>query len=54
MLVSRGAAGLDDPVARHWPEFAVAGKEEVTLRQLLSHRAGLAAIGRELPAGGAV
>ena len=49
MLVSRGAAGLDDPVARHWPEFAVAGKEEVTLRQLLSHRAGLAAIGRELP-----
>ena len=30
MLVSRGAAGLDDPVARHWPEFSAAGKEEVT------------------------
>ncbi len=49
MLVSRGAAGLDDPVAAHWPEFAAAGKQDVTLRQLLSHRAGLAAIGRQLP-----
>ncbi len=49
MLVSRGAAGLDDPVARHWPEFAAAGKEEVTLRQLLSHRSGLAAISEQLP-----
>jgi CubicO group peptidase (beta-lactamase class C family) len=49
MLVSRGAADLDDPVARHWPEFSAGGKEEVTLRQLLSHRAGLAAIRRELP-----
>ena len=48
MLVSRGAAGLDDPVARHWPEFAASGKEEVTLRQLLSHRAGLPAISRQL------
>jgi len=51
MLVSRGAAGLDDPVARHWPEFAAAGKDEVTLRQLLSHRAGLAAIAEKLPDG---
>ena len=40
MLVSRGAADLDDPVARHWPEFSAGGKEEVTLRQLLSHRVG--------------
>ena len=51
MLVSRGAAGLDDPVVRHWPEFAAAGKDEVTLRQLLSHRAGLAAITEMLPEG---
>ena len=50
MLVSRGAAGLDDPIARHWPEFWDAGKQEVTLRQLLSHRAGLPAISRQLPA----
>ena len=46
-----GAADLDDPVARHWPEFAAAGKEQVTLRQLLSHRAGLAAISRSSPSG---
>ena len=51
MLVSRGAADLDDPVARHWPEFSAAGKDEVTLRQLLGHRAGLAAISEQLPAG---
>ena len=51
MLVSRGAAGLDDPIARHWPEFAAAGKDEVTLRQLLSHRSGLAAISEQLPDG---
>jgi CubicO group peptidase (beta-lactamase class C family) len=50
MLVSRGLAGLDDPVALHWPEFSAADKAEVTLRQLLSHRAGLAAIGEPLPA----
>ena len=51
MLISQGAADLEDPVARHWPEFAAAGKDAVTLRQLLSHRAGLAAIARELPEG---
>lgn len=49
MLISRGAARLDDPVARHWPEFSAAGKDEVTLRQILSHRAGLPAISRQLP-----
>ncbi|HUH80187.1 MAG TPA: serine hydrolase domain-containing protein [Solirubrobacteraceae bacterium] len=49
MLVSRGAADLDDPVARHWPEFSAAGKDGVTVRQLLSHRAGLAAISEPLP-----
>jgi CubicO group peptidase (beta-lactamase class C family) len=51
MLASRGLADLDEPVARHWPEFAQADKEEVTVRQLLSHQAGLAAIERELGEG---
>ena len=51
MLVARGRVELDEPVARHWPEFAAAGKDAVTVRQLLSHRAGLAAIRRELPTG---
>jgi CubicO group peptidase (beta-lactamase class C family) len=51
MLVSRGLLDLDAPVARSWPEFAAAGKEAVTPRQLLSHRAGLAAISHDLGEG---
>lgn len=34
---------LDRTVAEFWPEFAQAGKEKVTLGQLLSHQAGLSA-----------
>jgi CubicO group peptidase (beta-lactamase class C family) len=41
ILVDRGLADYDDPVCRHWPEFGQAGKEEITLRQLLCHEAGL-------------
>lgn len=51
MLVSRGMLDLDETVCGRWPEFAAAGKEAVTVRQLLAHRAGLAAIGRQLPDG---
>lgn len=36
--------GLDTPVAALWPEFAANGKGAITLAQLLSHRAGLAAM----------
>jgi CubicO group peptidase (beta-lactamase class C family) len=45
---SRGLLDYDQPVATYWPEFAAAGKENVTVRQLLSHQAGLAAIDRPL------
>src|SRR5215217_7637615 len=38
--IERGAAGLDDPVAAHWPAFAGNGKAGVTLRHVLSHRGG--------------
>lgn len=40
-LWERGRLGLDDPVARHLPEFGAAGKEGVTVRHLLTHTAGL-------------
>ncbi len=40
-LVDRGALDYDDPVARHWPEFGREGKERITVRDVLSHRAGL-------------
>ncbi|WP_431483774.1 serine hydrolase domain-containing protein [Pseudomonas solani] len=49
-LVGEGKLELDVPVARYWPEFAAADKERITLRQLLSHRAGLPAIRQPLPA----
>jgi CubicO group peptidase (beta-lactamase class C family) len=35
---------IDRSVAEFWPEFAQAGKGEITLAQLLSHQAGLAAL----------
>ena len=38
---------LDAPVTQLWPEFGAAGKEAVTFADLLSHRAGLAALGRQ-------
>lgn len=48
-LVEEGKLALDVPVARYWPEFAAAGKEAITLRQLLSHRAGLPALRQSMP-----
>jgi CubicO group peptidase (beta-lactamase class C family) len=36
--------GTDRIVAEFWPEFAQAGKEKITLAQLLSHQAGLCAL----------
>ncbi|HEY6531357.1 MAG TPA: serine hydrolase domain-containing protein [Acidimicrobiales bacterium] len=44
MAHSRGLLHYDNPVAEYWPEFAAAGKERVTVRQLLSHQAGLCAL----------
>jgi CubicO group peptidase (beta-lactamase class C family) len=35
---------IDRTVAEFWPEFAQAGKEKITLSQLLSHQAGLCAL----------
>jgi CubicO group peptidase (beta-lactamase class C family) len=48
ILVDRGALDLDAPVAHYWPEFAAAGKEAIPVRMLLSHTAGLAAIGERI------
>lgn len=41
LLVERGELDLDERVAHYWPEFAAKGKHTVTVRQLLSHQAGL-------------
>ena len=44
VAASRGVISYDAKVADYWPEFAQAGKESVTVRQLLSHQAGLPVI----------
>ena len=48
-LADQGLLDLDAPVARYWPEFAQAGKSDIPVRDLLSHRAGLPAIKAPLP-----
>ena len=40
-LVEQGRLALDEPTARWMPEFAAGGKEQVTLRHLLTHTSGL-------------
>jgi CubicO group peptidase (beta-lactamase class C family) len=41
LLAEQGALALDDPVAKHMPAFGERNKEAVTVRQLLTHAAGL-------------
>lgn len=43
-LLQEHAIGLERRVAEFWPEFSQAGKDQITLAQLLSHQAGLAAL----------
>jgi CubicO group peptidase (beta-lactamase class C family) len=47
-LVDQGRLDLDAPVAQYWPEFAAGGKEQLPVRYLLSHQAGMAAVRRPL------
>ena len=41
MLADRGELDFHAPVAEYWPEFAAAGKEQVQVRHLMGHTAGL-------------
>jgi CubicO group peptidase (beta-lactamase class C family) len=50
-LADRGRVDLEAPVARYWPEFAQAGKQDVPVHMLLSHRVGLPALRGDLPRG---
>ncbi|MFE9294934.1 serine hydrolase domain-containing protein [Streptomyces niveus] len=42
-LVQDGLLDYQAPVVAHWPEFAAAGKEGITVADLLAHRSGLSA-----------
>lgn len=41
ILHSRGLLDYDEKVATYWAEFAVNGKENITVRQLFAHQAGV-------------
>ncbi len=41
LLVQDGVLELDREVASYWPEFGAHGKDRLTLRELLAHRAGV-------------
>ena len=47
---SRGLIDFDATVASYWPEFADNGKETITVRQVLSHQAGLCTVDERLDA----
>lgn len=42
-LVQEGRLDYHAPVAAYWPEFAAAGKDRVTVADILSHRSGVSA-----------
>ena len=48
ILWQRGKLDWDDPVAKHWPEFAYNGKGGVTIRHVLTHQGGFPDTPREL------
>jgi CubicO group peptidase (beta-lactamase class C family) len=48
-LAGQRKLDLDATVASYWPEFAAANKDAITVRQLLSHQAGLPSVRRRLP-----
>lgn len=42
-LVEAGRIDYDAPVAKYWPEYAIRGKADTLVRDMLAHRAGLSA-----------
>ena len=40
-LIDEGLIELDGYVADYWPEFGCFGKEDITIRQVLLHQAGI-------------
>jgi CubicO group peptidase (beta-lactamase class C family) len=52
VLASRGKLSLDAPVSSYWPEFAKNGKGAITVRMLLAHQGGVAALREPIPESG--
>jgi len=51
ILASRGLLDIDAPVVEYWPEFGRAGKENITVKMLLNHQAGLPHVRKPLHQG---
>ena len=49
-LADRGELSLTDPVYKYWPEFKANGKEDVEIRHLMAHTAGLSGWDQKLSA----
>ena len=41
IMADRGLIDYDAKVAKYWPEFAQNGKQDITVRHILTHQAGL-------------
>ena len=41
MLYEKHRFDFEDPVAKHWPEFGIKGKQSITIAQVMSHSAGI-------------
>jgi CubicO group peptidase (beta-lactamase class C family) len=48
MAADRGLIDYEAPVALYWPDFAAAGKEAITVGQLLSHQSGVCGVSQPL------
>ena len=48
MLVDRGLIDLNAPVAKYWPEFGQAGKENIPVKYLLSHSSGVSGFDQKI------
>jgi len=47
-VLQENKININEPVVEFWPEFAQAGKEKITLAELLSHQGGLCALDRRV------
>ncbi|WP_212915083.1 serine hydrolase domain-containing protein [Streptomyces sp. TS71-3] len=48
-LADQGELDLDAPVAAYWPEFGAAGKQDIPVRWVLSHRSGVCGVDLDHP-----
>jgi len=49
VAADRGEIDFDEKVSHYWPEFAAAGKDDVRVKHLMSHSAGLSGLDAQVP-----